>query len=70
MLGGAVLEQHLTAGGLHNAGDRQQRLADAFRAGLAEDRDVPEGLGHASIMQDAVMAARPSVAASGASQPS
>ena len=67
VLGGGVLEQHAPAGGLHDAGDRQQRLANAFRAGLAEEGDVPEGLGHASIMQDAVMAARPSGAASGLS---
>ena len=60
----------LPASRLHDAGNRQQRLADAFRAGLAEERDVPEGLGHASIMQDAVMAARPSGAASGLKQPS
>jgi hypothetical protein len=47
VLGRGEVEHHLAAGALDDAGDLEQRLADAFRARLPEDGDVGERLGHA-----------------------
>ena len=46
LLGRGEVEQHAGTGGLDDAGDCQQRLAYVFRARLAEDGDIAEGLGH------------------------
>ncbi len=47
------VEQHPCPGRLDDARDREQRLADAFRARLAEQGDMAECLRHRPIMQDA-----------------